>query len=346
MEDVTIQSLSPKNEMNREIIVLGIESTAHTFGVGIASSQGKILANVNSIYVPRSDGLHPREMAEHHSKVAVRVLKEALETAEIKLEDVDGIAIALGPGMGPCLRIGATLARFLSLKFSKPLIPVNHAVAHVEIARLTTGFNDPLVVYVAGGNTMIIAYVEGRYRVFGETLDIPLGNCLDVFAREAGLGLPGTPKVEEIALRGEKYIRMPYVVKGQDLSFSGLLTYAIRLLKEGSYRLEDICYSLVETSYSMLVEVAERGLSHLNKREIALTGGVARSKILTDKLEKMALLHGALFKPVNPEYAGDNGAMIAYTGALAFAHGVRITVEESVIKPLWRLDEVDIPWRK
>lgn len=331
--------------MEGDIIALGIESTAHTFGVGIASSRGKILANINSVYMPRNDGLHPREMAEHHSKVAKEVLNAALNVAGIKLEDIDGIAIALGPGMGPCLRIGATLARYLSLKFSKPLIPVNHAVAHVEIARLTTGFKDPLVIYVAGGNTMITAFVRGRYRVFGETLDIPLGNCLDVFAREAGLGLPGTPKVEQMALRGKEYIKMPYIVKGQDLSFSGLLTYAIKLLRKGCYRLEDICYSLIETCYSMLVEVAERGLSHLNKKEVTLTGGVARSKILIDKLNKMASFHGALFRPVDPEYAGDNGAMIAFTGAIALAHGIKIDVEKSVIRPLWRLDEVDIPWR-
>jgi len=326
------------------VIVLGIESTAHTFGVGIASSEGEVLANVNRSYVPISGGLHPREMAEHHSKVAPEVFREALEKAQISMDDVDGIAIALGPGMGPCLRVGATLARYLSLKFSKPLIPVNHAVAHVEIAKLSTGFKDPLIVYVAGGNTMIIAFVKGRYRVFGETLDIPLGNCLDVFAREIGLGLPGTPKVEELAIKGERYVEMPYVVKGQDLSFSGLLTHALKLLREGNYKLEDICYSLVETAYSMLVEVTERGLVHLNKKEIALTGGVARSRLLADKLTKMAALHGAMFKPVNPEYAGDNGAMIAYTGALALQSGVEVSVEKSFIRPLWRLDEVDIPW--
>ena len=326
------------------VIVLGIESTAHTFGVGIASSDGEVLANVNRSYVPISGGLHPREMAEHHSKVAPEVFREALEKAQISMDDVDGIAIALGPGMGPCLRVGATLARYLSLKFSKPLIPVNHAVAHVEIAKLSTGFKDPLIVYVAGGNTMIIAFVKGRYRVFGETLDIPLGNCLDVFAREIGLGLPGTPKVEELAIKGERYVEMPYVVKGQDLSFSGLLTHALKLLREGNYKLEDICYSLVETAYSMLVEVTERGLVHLNKKEIALTGGVARSRLLADKLTKMAALHGAMFKPVNPEYAGDNGAMIAYTGALALQSGVEVSVEKSFIRPLWRLDEVDIPW--
>ena len=327
----------------KSCLVLGIESTAHTFGVGLATPEG-VLANVNSEYRPRDGGIHPREAAEHHSRVASSVLVEALKRAAVRIRDVDAIAVALGPGMGPCLRVGATLARFLAVRYSKPLVPVNHAIAHIEIARLTAGFEDPLVVYIAGGNTLITTFVEGRYRVFGETLDIPLGNCLDVFAREVGLGYPGTPRVEEKALKGSRYLELPYVVKGQDLQFSGLLTKALRLVKEGA-RLEDVCYSLVETAYSMLVEVTERALVHTSKEEVTLTGGVARSKLLCGKLKAMAELHNAVFKPVEPRYAGDNGAMIAYTGALAYLNGISIRVEESRIRPMWRIDEVDVPWR-
>lgn len=326
--------------------VLGVESTAHTFGVGIASEEGEILANVNSTYVPREGGIRPSEAAEHHSRVAVAVLKRALHEANMRLSDVDAIAVALGPGMGPCLRVGATLARYLALRFNKPLVPVNHAVAHIEVALLTTGMKDPVVVYVAGGNTLITAFNEGRYRVFGETLDIPLGNCLDAFAREVGLGFPGVPKVEELAKRGKRYVELPYVVKGQDLSYSGLLTHAVRLYREGKYPLEDICFSLVETAYSMLVEVAERAVAHTGKSEVVLTGGVARSEILSKKFELMAKARGVRFARVLGELAGDNGAMIAYTGALAYASGVTIRVEESRIRPMWRLDEVDVPWRK
>ncbi len=328
------------------VVVLGIESTAHTFGVGIASSDGKILANVNHTYVPMEGGIKPTEAAEHHSRVAVEILDRALSTSGISWREIDGVAVALGPGMGPCLRVGATLARFLSLKYRKPLIPVNHAVAHVEISRLSTGFSDPIVIYVAGGNTMIVTFVEGRYRVFGETLDMPLGNCLDTFAREVGLGFPGVPEVERLALRGRKYIQMPYIVKGQDLSYSGLLTYALKVYRERKYSLEDICFSLVENAYSMLVEVAERAVAHIGKNEVTLTGGVARSRILNDKLYKMAEDRGIDYEPVKPEFAGDNGAMIAYTGALAFSEGVVVDVDNSFIRPLWRIDEVDVPWRR
>jgi len=327
-------------------LVLGIESTAHTFGVGIASEEGKILANINSIYHPTAGGIKPSEAAEHHSKVASAVLRKALEVSGVSLEDIDAIAVALGPGLGPCLRVGATLARYLASLLNKPLVPVNHAVAHIEIARLSTGLRDPVVVYVAGGNTIITTFVEGRYRVFGETLDIALGNLMDTFAREAGLGFPGVPKVEELAARGKNLLPLPYGVKGQDVSYSGLLTTALRLYKERRHSLEDICYSLIETAYSMLVEVAERALAHTGKSEVVLTGGVARSPLLTDKLAKMAEARGARFAAVDPELAGDNGAMIAYTGALAYVTGVTIPVEESRVRPLWRLDEVEVPWRR
>ena len=329
--------------MNR-CLVLGIESTAHTFGIGIATPR-EVLSNVNSTYKPVSGGIHPREAAEHHSKVAGRIVAEALAKAGISIEDVDAIAIALGPGMGPCLRIGATLARYLALRYSKPLIPVNHAVAHIEIARFATGLHDPVTVYIAGGNTMIVTFVEGRYRVFGETLDIALGNCLDVFARSVGLGFPGTPKVEELACKGKKYVELPYIVKGQDLQFSGLLTSALRLVEKG-VRLQDVCFSLIETAYSMTVEVAERALALTGKRELLLTGGVARSPVLSRKLRLMAEFRGAVFRNVPPEYAGDNGAMIAYTGAEAYSSGITISVEDSAIRPMWRIEEVDIPWMK
>ncbi|RLF12666.1 MAG: bifunctional N(6)-L-threonylcarbamoyladenine synthase/serine/threonine protein kinase [Thermoprotei archaeon] len=325
------------------VAVLGIESTAHTFGCGVALDDGRILSNVNSTYTPKVGGIHPRESSQHHSSVAPQVVRRALEEAGLSFEEIDAIAVTLGPGLGPCLRVGATIARALSIVHGKPLVPVNHAVAHIEIAKLATGFEDPLIVFVSGGNTIIAAYSDGRYRVFGETLDLALGNMLDSFAREAGLPHPGGPKVEELAQRGTKLLRLPYIVKGQDISLSGLLTAAIKLLKEGC-RLEDLCYSVQEYAFDMLAEVAERALAYTEKKELVLTGGVARNRELQRKLRIVAEEHGASFGVVPPELAGDNGAMIAWTGVLAYKHGVVVEVEKSYVKPRWRLDEVDVPW--
>lgn len=325
------------------MLILGIECTAHTFGCGMASSTGEILVNVNDEYIPQAGGIHPREAARHHSAVAPEILRKAFEESGVEADGVDGIAISLGPGLGPCLRTGATVARALSVYLNKPLIPVNHCVAHIEIGRLTCGIDDPLIVYVSGGNTIIAAYVEGKYRVFGETMDIALGNCLDVFARRAGLPHPGGPYVEKLASDGENFIRLPYVVKGQDVSFSGLLTAALRKLKEG-YRLEDLCYSLQEVAFSMVCEVAERALAHTRKNEVLLTGGVAANKRLQEMLRQVAAEHGAVFRVVSREYARDNGAMIAWTGVLGLKHNVVLQVGESYVKPRWRLDQVDVPW--
>ncbi|MHC1628198.1 MAG: KEOPS complex N(6)-L-threonylcarbamoyladenine synthase Kae1 [Candidatus Nezhaarchaeales archaeon] len=324
-------------------VVLGIESTAHTFGCGIVDSDGRILANVNDTYIPAKGGIHPRESAQHHSDVAPQVIKRALSEANLSIEHVDAIAVALGPGLGPCLRVGATIARALAVAYNKPLVPVNHAVAHIEIAKLTTRFRDPLIVFVSGGNTIISAYSDGRYRVFGETLDIALGNMLDTFAREAGLPHPGGPRVEELAKQGSRLLKLPYIVKGQDVSYSGLLTAALKLLSEG-HRLEDLCYSLQEYAFTMLAEVAERALAYTEKKELILTGGVASNNELQRKLKIVAEEHKAKFGVVPRNLAGDNGAMIAWTGVLAYTHGVTIEVEKSYVRPRWRLDEVDIPW--
>ena len=327
---------------------LGIESTADDFSVGIASFKGEILANVMDAYLPEEGGIHPREAAQHHSQVAAKVIAEAFEKAGIKPKDITVIAFSQGPGLGPCLRTGATAARALATYLKVPLVGVNHCVAHIEIGKLITKARDPVTLYVSGGNTIVAAYEAGRYRIFGETLDIAIGNCLDVFARNAGLrqrkSLVFGAIVEKLAEEGEKLIPLPYSVKGMDLSFSGLLTAAIQLLKEGKYRLEDICYSLQETAFSMLAEVTERALAHTEKPEVLLTGGVAANKRLQQMLKVIAEEHDARFCVVPKEYALDNGAMIAWTGVLAYKHGLTIPVEKSMVKRKWRLDEVDVPW--
>ena len=333
-----------------EAYCLGVESTADDFGVGISTFQGENLANVSNAYVPEEGGIHPREAARHHAEVADKVLDEALFKAGVKPRDLSIIAFAQGPGLGPCLRTGATVARALASYLDVPLVGVNHSVAHIEIGKLKTGVCDPVALYVSGGNTLVAAFDCGRYRVFGETLDIALGNCLDVFARKAGLrhrrGLPLGAALEQLAGKGEKLVSLPYTVKGMDLSLSGLLTAAVTLLRKGGCKLEDLCYSLQENAFSMVTEVTERALAHTEKREALLTGGVAANKRLQTMLKAIAEEHDARFSVVPPEFATDNGAMIAWTGVLGYMHGVVTSVDESFVKLRWRLDRVDVPWLK
>jgi universal protein Kae1 len=333
-----------------EACCLGVESTADDFGVGILTFNGEVLANASSDYVPEEGGIHPREAARHHAEVADTVLREALSKAGIKPRDLALIAFSQGPGLGPCLRTGATVARALAAYLNVPLVGVNHSVAHIEIGKLKTGAQDPVTLYVSGGNTLVSAFDSGRYRIFGETLDIALGNCLDVFAREAGLkhkqGMPLGAALEKLASDGEKLISLPYIVKGMDISLSGLLTAATTLLRKGECRLEDLCYSLQENAFSMVMEVTERALAHTEKKEALLTGGVAANRRLQSMLSVIAEEHNARFNVVPREFATDNGAMIAWTGVLAYTHGAVTPVKESFVKLRWRLDRVEVPWVK
>jgi N6-L-threonylcarbamoyladenine synthase len=346
------RKLYPRLKWERDAIVLGIESTAHTFGVGIASThEPYILSSVRDTYRPKEGGIHPREAASHHARVAPYVLAEALRSAGVGIEDIDAIAVALGPGLGPALRIGATIARGLAAYYSKPLVPVNHAIAHIEIGRLYTGFHDPLVLYVSGGNTMVAAFAKKRYRVFGETIDIALGNLLDTFARDAGLAPPyiveGMHVVDRCAVGAREPADLPYVVKGMDVSFSGLLTAALRAWNKAKSAQEkaSVCLGLREIAYSAATEVAERGLAHTRKSSVLLTGGVAASPILREKIKAMTAYHGAEAGWPPTPLAGDNGAMIAWVGLLNYLAGITIPIEESVVRQRWRPDEVEVPWR-
>lgn len=326
--------------------ILGIESTAHTFGVSVVSSVGDIASDARSIFSPPpGKGIHPREAAQHHSRVASAVVSQALKESKTDLGELVAVAYSAGPGLGPALRVGASIARAISLWSNIPLVPVHHAIGHIEIALLETSAVDPLVVLVSGGHTCITALVEDRWRVFGETEDITLGNLIDSFAREAGLPSPAGKEIEVLASKGRELVDLPYTVKGNDVSYSGLLTFLKERLRDG-VGVEDLCFSLQEVSFSMLTEATERALAHTGKRELILTGGVAANRRLQEMMRWIAEEHGARFCVVSQKLSGDSGAQIAWTGLLALRSGVSVPVERSFVRPKWRFDEVEIPWRR
>lgn len=326
------------------LFCLGIEGTAHSFGAGIVSSDGIVHSNIWDMLSPKQGGIHPREASRHHSDLGPDLIRRAIDEAGISPDAIHLIAFSIGPGLGPCLRTTATMARTLALKLQVPLVGVNHCVAHVEIGCFETEFKDPVTVYVSGGNTQIIAFAGGRFRTFGETLDIAVGNMLDVFGRTIGMGFPAGPLVEKEAKKGKEYHSLPYSVKGMDLSYSGMLTAAQRLISMG-VPIPDICFSIQETAFGMLAEIAERAIAHTKKTELLLTGGVARNNRLTEILTGVANRHDAEFHRVSPSLAGDQGAMIAWTGILQYQAGDRLEVSDSFVRPKWRTDEQDINWR-
>lgn len=326
-------------------MILGIESTAHTFGIGIVDN-GKVLVNLKNTYTTEKGGIIPIEAAKHHELIKEQVYQQALEKAGINESQIKAIAVSNAPGLAPCLLVGLRFAKFLAIKLKVPLIPVNHCIAHLEIGKVT-GCKDPVLLYCSGANTQIIAYASGKYRIFGETLDVGVGNFIDTFARYAGLGFPGGPKIQELAKNG-KYIELPYSIKGMDVAFSGMLTQLRRMIEKKSHKLEDLSFSLQETAFAMLVEAAERALAHTGKKELLLGGGVACNTRLQEMCKIMCEERGAkLFVPENSLLV-DNAGMIAYLGEIMFNSGIKIQgkdIEKADILPRQRTDEVDVSWK-
>lgn len=346
-----------KRIVKKKLVCLGIESTAHTFGVGIIDESGKIYCNVKDSFITEQGGMIPHEVASHHRSVNEKVLNEALEKSKLKLEDIDIISFSQSPGLPPALLAGRDFAVELQNKIKSitnkkiPLIGVNHCIAHLEIGRELTKAKDPVLLYASGANTQIIAYEAKKYRIFGETLDQGIGNAIDSFGRHAGLGFPAGPKLDVLARHGKNYVELPYTVKGMDVSFSGILTKLKQLFDSKKYSMEDLSYSMQETMFAMLVEVSERAMAHTGKQELLLGGGVACNKRLQEMCRIMCEERKAKFYCPENEFLVDNAAMIAWQGVIEYNSGKKSEKptgkdKKIDIKPYLRTDEIKVTWRK
>ena len=332
-------------------IILGIESTAHTFSFGRVSTSGELFPSFSSLYRPEEGGIHPREAADHHSETTSLLLERLSSSEHFSWDSIIAVAFSQGPGLGPCLRVGASVARTLSTRLSVPLLGVNHCVAHIEVGRNQTGCKDPVLLYVSGGNTQVIARADGRYRVLGETLDIGIGNMLDKFARAQGIPFPGGPVIEKLAAQWlndnpnptMEGLELPYAVRGMDLAFSGVLTAALRLVENGK-PLEAVCWSLQEHVFSACVEVAERALAHTGKTELLLGGGVACNSRLRTMCELMCEERDSKSYVPPRMYCIDNGTMIARLGWLELGAGRVTKFDDSAIDQYLRTDQTPIIW--
>ncbi|MEA3200551.1 MAG: bifunctional N6-L-threonylcarbamoyladenine synthase / protein kinase Bud32 [Thermoplasmata archaeon] len=331
------------------MLALGVEGTAHTIAVGIVRGEPgrrpEILASEGDMLRPAAGGIHPREAANHHAALGPEVLSRALAAAGVRPAELDLVAFSQGPGLGPCLRTAATIARAFALAAGKPILGVNHCVAHLEIGSGTIDAKDPVLLYASGGNTQVIAFSGGRYRVFGETVDIGVGNMLDKFAREEGHPFPGGPEIEKLAARGRHLLDLPYSVKGMDMAFSGMMT-AARAHRAKGAPMEDVCFSLQETAFAMLVEVTERALAHAEKSEVVLGGGVACNERLWQMTQRMCVERGAVAYRPEKRLLVDNGAMIAWLGILEHAAGTRQTLAETKVDQRQRTDDIMVTWRR
>jgi len=332
------------------MIALGLEGSANKIGVGIIhhTESGKVipLANIRETYItPPGQGFLPRDTAKHHRQHIIPLVKRALSIASLKSSQISCICFTKGPGMGAPLTSVAIVARTLSLLWGIPIVAVNHCIGHIEMGRMITGAKNPVVLYVSGGNSQVIAYSDKRYRIFGETIDIAVGNCLDRFARIINLSNDPSPgfNIEQYAKRGKQYIELPYVVKGMDVSFSGLLTSIQTLVK--THTKEDLCYSLQETIFAMLVEITERAMAHIGATEVLIVGGVGCNLRLQEMMTIMAEDRGATIYATDESFCIDNGLMIAQAGILSFKSGNVTEIEDTWCTQRFRTDDVYVTWR-
>ncbi|RKF61766.1 tRNA N6-adenosine threonylcarbamoyltransferase [Golovinomyces cichoracearum] len=348
------------------MIAIGLEGSANKLGVGIISHSGdgqpaRILANIRHTFIsPPGEGFQPKDTAKHHRSWIVKLVKQAIIESGLSVSQLDCICYTKGPGMGAPLQSVAIAARVLSLMWEKDLVAVNHCVGHIEMGREITGSQNPVVLYVSGGNTQIIAYAEQRYRIFGEALDIAVGNCLDRFARTLEISNDPAPgyNIEQLAKSGKLLLDLPYAVKGMDCSFSGILAsidqIAAELKADPEKRdsvsgeritIEDLCFSLQETVFAMLVEITERAMSHVGTDQVLIVGGVGCNMRLQQMMKIMAQQRGGTVFATDERYCIDNGIMIAQAGLLAYETGFKTPIEESTCTQRFRTDEVLINWR-
>ena len=333
-------------------VIIGVESTAHTFSFGLVTDEGRPHKSYSALYRPEKGGIHPREAADHHSNLASELISRLMKDEGLQPDDVIAIAYSQGPGLGPCLRVGANVSRALSQQWNIPLIGVNHCVAHIEIGRNQTGCVDPVLLYVSGGNTQVIARAGERYQVLGETLDIGIGNMLDKFARTQGLAFPGGPKIEQLARDWYQnnpeadvdLVELPYSVQGMDLNFSGLLNAAIQKGNEG-FELGAVCWSLQEHAFAACIEVAERALAHSGKSELLLGGGVACSERIREMARVMCEQRGSVGTWPEKQYCIDNGTMIAELGRRMLETQNPTNLDSSEINPSLRTDHTIVTWK-
>ncbi|KAI9700443.1 MAG: putative tRNA threonylcarbamoyladenosine biosynthesis protein kae1 [Candelina mexicana] len=348
------------------MIALGLEGSANKLGVGLihhptGDGPAQILANIRHTFVsPPGEGFLPKDTAKHHRSWVAKLVTRSLKEAGIPIDDVDCICYTKGPGMGAPLQSVALAARMLSLLWGKELVGVNHCVGHIEMGREITGAQNPVVLYVSGGNTQVIAYAEQRYRIFGEALDIAVGNCLDRFARTLEISNDPAPgyNIEQLAKGGRHLVDLPYAVKGMDCSFSGILA-SIDLLAANlkaspaqvdpttnqPVTIEDLCFSLQETVFAMLVEITERAMAHVGSNQVLIVGGVGCNERLQEMMGLMVRDRGGSVFATDERFCIDNGIMIAHAGLLAYRTGFRTILGNSTCTQRFRTDEVHIAWR-
>jgi N6-L-threonylcarbamoyladenine synthase len=338
------------------MLVLGIETTCDETAAAVVErggdGPGKILSNVVLSQVSEHaafGGVVPEIAARAHVDALDRIIERALADANLKIDAIDGVAAAAGPGLIGGVIVGLTTAKAIAMVSNKPLMAINHLEAHALTARLTSGALFPYCLFLAsGGHTQIVAVQGiGHYTLLGTTADDAIGEAFDKTAKLLGLGYPGGPQVEKEAVRGNPTrFALPRPMQGRpepDFSLSGLKT-ALRIEAERIAPLTD--QDVAELIHDRL----RAGMKMFRARfgaptALVAAGGVAANEAIRKALQRVAFEAGVKLVVPPGELCTDNGAMIAWAGAERLALGLSDPLDFAP-RARWPLDEVAGPQTK
>ena len=314
--------------LQKDIIVLGIESSCDETSVAVVKNGREVLSNVIDTQIKIHEqfgGVVPEIASRNHIEAISRVAKTALEEAEIKFEDVDVIAPTYGPGLVGALLVGVSYARGLAYALNKPLVGVNHLEGHIAANYITHPDLKPpfLCMLTSGGNTQIV-YVKDYcdMEVLGRTRDDAIGEAFDKVARVVGLGYPGGPKVDKLAQQGQATIDFPKThFENLDFSFSGIKTAVINLHhKNPDINKADLCMSFEKAVTEVLIENIAKTVEQTGVNKIVLAGGVSANTYIRSEFEKLEQKGIEIYKP-DLKLCGDNAAMIGAAGYYRYLNG-------------------------
>ena len=313
----------------KDIIILGIESSCDETSVAIVKNGREVLSNVINTQISIHElygGVVPEIASRNHVENISPVMKEALKEANIKIDDVDGIACTYGPGLVGALLVGVSYAKALSYAANKPLIGVNHIQGHIAANYITYKDLKPpfLTLLISGGNTQLVLVKDyTKFEILGKTRDDAVGEAFDKIARVIGLGYPGGPKMDKLAQEGIPNIVLPKVhIDGLDFSFSGLKTAIINLhQKTPDINKANLAASFEKDVAEILLDNTRKAVKESNINKIALAGGVSANSYIRKAFKELEEKENIKVYYPELKLCTDNAAMIASAGYYNFLKG-------------------------
>lgn len=319
----------------KDMYILGIESSCDETSVSIVKNGVDEISTVISSQIDiHKDygGVVPEIASRHHVKNITIVLEECLTKANMTMNDIDAIAITYGPGLIGSLLIGLEAAKTLAFIHNKPLVPVHHIAGHIYANSLVKELSFPLLaLVVSGGHTEIIEMKDHyKFNKLGGTLDDAIGECYDKVARVIGLEYPGGPKLDKMALLGNKTYKLPIPLKDDsyNFSFSGLKSAVINLAHNEEQRgnklnKEDLAASFQSVAIESVVTKVKKAIIDKNIKKVIVAGGVAANQGLRKEMEKLSKELNVELSIPPMKYCTDNATMIAAAGYYAYLDGRR-----------------------